>query len=341
MNDAGARPDDASRAEERPALGAPGPQVTNPYRRFVPYLVGIAVLALVGAWLLVARSEQPSPVAGTAAVGDRPFGDGGVLPPGADEAVFSPDGTRLAVIDEGRVRLAVNGELVDVTDPGGRVVDVAWMPGSNGLLVAEGPSSTGILPVVAPDGRSLGVVRPAPPLQPGGGFGMSVDPDGRRAVVVSVERPALEDEGRYLAAVDLETGATRRLTKTTANPRTPRHVSSGRVALSVDGRNGPEVVVLDVASGVAAKVADGELVGVAGGRPVVVDPDGRTVRLLRAGDVGDEVLARLDGGVRPVAVHPTGRALVVLERIEAGADTTVRLRLVRTDRTGPPTAPAG
>ena len=269
-------------------------------RRAVTALVGVLVAAGIVAvtWAIVTRGEeQPSGVA-VSPGGRSPFDETGALPAGTSRARFSPSGANVAVLVDGAVDLAVEGELRSVTPRGGNVVDAAWFPNDETLLVAEGPSSTGALAVVDIDGRVRGSIPLSEPVPFGTGYGMDVDADGRRAALTAVRRETLGPERRYVVEVDLETGAVRPVTEPGGPDEFgPRYVDGG-LAYSVD-----DDVVLGVVRG--------------------VDVARQTGDRIIAGDVD---LGRVPAGTTVVDVSATGNEALVVSR---NAEGQPRLRMVR------------
>lgn len=237
-------------------------------RRLLAPVVALVVAGIVvAAVMVVLNARRPAAVDGLRTVGDAPFGDGNEIDAGATGAVLSGSG-RLALVTDDGLGLAEDGEVRPVTEPGSRVVDVAWFGNGATLLVAEGPVPTGGLAVVDADGTVRGTVPLTPSIGFGSGYGMAVGPGGRRAVVTAVDRPALGTEERHLAFVDLETGATRPLTEPGASPQEvgPFFLDEHRVAfteIAADGSRRP--LVLDLRDGSTQEVAPaGPVVGVAG-----------------------------------------------------------------------------
>lgn len=293
--------------------------------------VFVAVTALV---FLVVRPRSEAPVSGLRAVGSQPFGDGDVLAAVAVRAVLDPTGGRLAVITDDGLSVAEDGGLRRVTARGSHVVDAAWFANGTTLLVAEGPIPTGGLAVVDIDGRVRGTIPLSPSVGFGGGNGMAVLPGGKRAVVTAVERPALQPEQRYLALVDLETGATSSLTEPGGPDESgPVPLDDGRIAFTERGASGAgggdagaTVRIVDPVAGGLDGAGAGTVVGAAD-RAVVVRT-GRELRLRPLGADGagaGRLLVTIPDGATAVGADPGAGEAVVLDR--AG-----KLRRLRFDR---------
>jgi hypothetical protein len=268
------------------------------------FAVAVVVAVFVAAWFLFARTEGDD-VGGLGAAGPAPFDGTGSLPPGPSRAVYSPTGARLAVLQAGRVDMAVGGAFRRVTRANGNVVDVAWFGNSSTLLVAEGPASTGGLAVVDIDGTVRGSVPLDGAHAFGTGHGMSVAPGGKRAALTAVTRPALTGEQRHVVEVDLESGAVRDVT-TVGGPDEygPRYLDDGTLVYST---------------------ADDRVVGVYRGADAIRVRGGRLVTA-RGRDLGG-----LPPAVTVVDVAPEGDRAVVVARDEEGQP---RLREIRLDAGG-------
>lgn len=240
--------------------------------------VAVTVTVVVAVWFVFGRDAGvTTPGDGLSPVAAPMFAEDGGLPAGPSRAVYSPTGTRLAVLNAGRVFVAVEGRLEPVTAEGGNVVDVAWFGNGTTLLVIEGPAATGQVAVVDIDGTVRGVIPLSEPVSPGSGHGMAVAPGGRSAVVTAVDRPPLAAEQRHLVTIDLETGRV-----------------SDRTAPGGEDEYGP---VFTPEGDVVYSTADATVAGVT--------------------DVGDVVLLRSDGALVTRAgvelgVLPEGVALVDL-----------------------------
>jgi hypothetical protein len=271
-------------------------------------LVLVAALAFAGC-----HAGGTPGVRGLAPAGDDPFGAGATVP-GVFRAVLSPSGGRLAVLTDGGLGRVERNRIVPITQEGAHVVDVAWFPNSATVLVAEGPTPTGEVAVVDVTGKVRGSIRLDPSVGFGGGYGMSVAPDGHHAVVSAVDRPPLEAEHRFLVAVDLTTGATRPLTPAGGPDESgPVHLSENLVAFVERDGERVRTRVVDVTTGAIDDAVDGmAVVGASGGRPVVVDAEGNV-------SVGGRRLGSVPAGSTVEGVDVAGKQAVVVESTPAGA----------------------
>lgn len=298
-------------------------------------LVGGAVAAMVLSlvYFFVARDEV-NRVQGLAPAGDRPFGDADTLN-GAIRGLFSSTGSRLAVLTDDGLGLAQQGQILPITRPGTNVVDAAWFGNAATLLVAEGPVPTGALVVVDLDGEVRGTVPLEPSVGFGGGYGLTVAPGNRQAVVTAVDRPALGPEERRLAVVDLETGATRDLTPPGGpHEQRPFYLDRQRVAFTEVGAGlPPRAMLVDVTSGSVQEITPGaSVVGVIDGEPVLQDER----RRLFLASAPSRILATVPRGAAVSSIDPSGGLAVLAETI-TGADgaTTGRLRRLPLERPAP------
>ncbi|HEX2049041.1 MAG TPA: hypothetical protein VHJ34_00235 [Actinomycetota bacterium] len=171
----------------------------------------VALLALV-----LAAACGPLSGAG----GRGPLEAGGRLAPGGwilDRGAFSPDGRRVAFVGvdpDGNQRAGVaadGGSVEAVTPEDWTVVDFAWMPGSESLLVVRHGERGDTLAIVGVDGEVVRMVDVDRPF--GAGRGMVVSPDGDYAIV-SMQEPVALERPADLVRLDLATGATTNLTRT-------------------------------------------------------------------------------------------------------------------------------
>ena len=295
--------------------------------RTVRVVVALAVAAAVfaGAFLLVRRDDGASSVTGLAPVGGNLFADGDTIS-GAARGVLSPDGSNLAVLTPDGLGVVDGNDIRPVTEEGSRVVDVAWFGNGATLLVAEGPTPTGLLAVVDIDGDVRGSVPLEPSVGFGSGYGMAVAPGGRAAVVTAVDRPALGPEQRRLVHVDLETGATRPLTSPGGpDEEGPHFLDAERVAFveTTPGEGGGVRTLV-------VKIADGSVVDVAAGARVVGATEEGEPVLDRAGAllIGGRKVAEVPAGAAVSSVHPGTRTAVLAES-QTAADGTAVVRLRR------------
>jgi hypothetical protein len=298
--------------------------VTHTTKRNLLFAV-VTVLVLGGTFAFVRRDAATSGgsggVQGLAPVGGNLFADGDTIA-GSGRGILSPDGSNLVVLTPDGLGIVDGNDVRNVTEPGSRVVDAAWFGNGGTLLVAEGPTPTGLLAVVDADGTVRGSV----PLQPSVGFGtghgMAVAPGGRAAVVTAVDRPPLGPEQHRLVHVDLETGATRDLTAPGGpDEERPFFLDADRVAFVE--RRGPAVrtTTVAVADGSVLDVADGaEIVGVTtAGKPVL--QQGRYLVVDRKG------IAEVPERTGVTSIHPAS-GLAILSETVATPDggSTARLR---------------
>ena len=283
--------------------------------------VAITVVVVAVAFVFVSRDGSPEP---GVSLGGRPFSDVETIP-SARRGILSPTGSQLAVLTADGLGLAVDEDIRPITERGSRVVDMAWFANGSTLLVAEGPTPTGLLAVVDIDGKVRGSI----PLQPsvgfGTGFGMAVAPGGREAVVTAVDRPALGAEQRRIVHVNLETGATRDLTPPGGpDEERPFFLDEGRVAFveTATGEGGAvRTLVVDVADGGVLDVA-------AGVRVVGATDDGKPV-LQRGGElvIDGRTVGQIPAGSAVTSVDPASGLAVLAESVTAAdGTTTTRLR---------------
>lgn len=293
-------------------------------RLLVGGAVALIVVSLV--YLFVARDDGDG-VRGLAPAGDRPFGDSDTLE-GAFRGIFSGTGNRLAVFTDDGLGIAQQGEILPITRPGSNVVDAAWFGNAATLLVAEGPIPTGALVVVDLDGEVRGTIPLEPSIGFGTGYGLTVAPGNRQAVVTAVERPALGPEERRLVKVDLETGTTVDLTPAGhADEQRPFYLDRDRVAFTERSEGvPPRAMVVDVTTGALREIAAATSVaGVIDGEPVLQDERGR----LFLASTPSHILARVPKGTELSSIDPSGDVAVVAETVTAGDGArTGRLRRI-------------
>jgi hypothetical protein len=301
-------------------------------RRVLVVVVAVAVASGAAAWW-TSRDGNSGPSGLVPLQGDF-FDRGGRIEPGPFRGAWSPDGTHLLTISARGIGEARAGRVRAVTAPGSRAVDAAWMPGSNALLVAEGPVPTGQLSVLRLDGSSLGEVRLAPSFGVGAGRGMTVDAAGRRAVVTRVERNPFQAQGRAdLVLVDLSTGSDRLLVDTAStDEERPFFVGPELVVFtSRPSDSGAAIVaVLDIATNQVRQLSppgqDASAVGVIADEAWVAYVSGGRLWAVRREGGPSIRLARVPSGTDVVAVHPDGRMALVVER--AGPDTATQLHRI-------------
>lgn len=294
-------------------------------RLVVGGLVAIAVLSM--AYLFVGR-ERGNGVRGLTPAGESPFGDRDHLD-GAIRGLFSETGSRLAVFTADGLGLAQQGKILPITRPGSNVVDAAWFANAATLLVAEGPVPTGALVVIDVDGEVRGTIPLEPSIGFGSGYGLTVAPGGRQAVVTAVERPALGPEQRRLVVVDLETGSTRDLTTPGgADEQRPFYIDRGRVAFTeVNPGAPPRAMTADVATGSVEEVAAAvSVAGIIGDEPVLQDERGR----LFVASSPTRTIATVPEGASLTSIDPAQMVAVVAETVAtADGSRAGRLRKIR------------
>jgi hypothetical protein len=294
------------------------------------------VLVVVGgvavSYLFLTRAEKPGVAVGSAL---QPFFDSrGRLAPGAFAAAYSPDGAHLAVRSADGIGLAEHGQVRPLTPSGSHVVDFAWTPSSDRLLVAEGPIPTGRLDALGLDGLSAGKVTLAPSFSVGSGFGMAVDSTTRHAVVTRAVVDALGGEVHLdLVEVDLQSGAVRVLTETpSVQESDPFYIDDQTVLFQRQDGSHSSASVLDLGD-LAVRDLTGATVSA---RPVGVIYQGTYAAY--ATPSGD-LYAVAPGGGAPIllgshlgavaAIDPTGARAVIVSRSQqaAGVDQLVERRV--------------
>ncbi|MGI8792560.1 MAG: hypothetical protein ACR2H3_05200 [Acidimicrobiales bacterium] len=298
-------------------------------RHIIPKVIGIALIAVIVVGVVsafVLQGGKPE-ITGLGPATPPPFGADAKLVAGPAKAWYSPDGSKLAVITAGAVGLASEGQVRRITPRGGNVVDVAWFQAGTALLVAEGPIPTGGLAVVNVTGEVRGSIALDPPVTFGDGFGMSVAPGGKRAIVTAVERDTFGKTHTYLVSVDLTTGKTSPLGQRDDQARNPEFVDANRLAFTRLTSEGRVAVVRSLVTQDEVVLGDGAVVGVIGdGQSVAVDTGDSLVSYLPEGGGLHVLAAAVDGGVQ--AVHPSGvRAAVAAT--ESNAVVLREISLVR------------
>ena len=224
--------------------------------------------------------------------------------------------------------------LTLLTESGEQVAAFGWMPGSNAVLIAEGPGVTTQLRVFDLNGRSLGVVDPTPSFAVGGDDGVAVAPDGRSAILTASSRPALSSRAVHeLIEVDLATGSSRVLTDPSKVDATaPAFVDAARLVFADSTAGRTAVAALDVTSGAVSTLGAGRPVGLGGNGGYVAVQSGRDLLAVAlTGGRPARRLARVPAGSDVVAVDPVGVRAVIRDVLVAGADAppVARLRSVR------------
>lgn len=154
----------------------------------------------------------------------------------ASKLRWSPDGRRLALVEDGTVTVVGIDDAKIVTRAGHNVVDATWMPDSKRVLVVEGPIPTGQIATLDMQGRLDGVATLAPSIAFGDGFGLAVDARGTRAAAIAVTRDAIGGATHSdLAVIELQTGKVH-VYATPRNETTPVFVDDDLVAVASAGR---------------------------------------------------------------------------------------------------------
>lgn len=303
--------------------------------RFGAVVAGGVAAVVIGAVGFAAISDRGSDATPSLSPPSGPaFDEDKALPVGPSEGSFSPDGRRVAVLDNASVALASRGKLRRVT-ASNRIVDFAWMPNSDSVLVAEGPIPTGQVSVVTLDGKVKGTARLNPSIGFGTGYGMSVDATGTSAAVIAVDRDPIGGRERTdLAIINLTTGAVKRFATPEQDEQGPVFVDDDTIALSANGN----AVIVDVATGTRRSMPNQS--GVA---RVLGATDAGHVVLAESGVVGEQVvsvaldgsarksLATLGVGERAVASDPRPLRILVVSQvdIESAAGGTVAVARLR------------
>jgi hypothetical protein len=306
-------------------------------RRLLVAAVVVAVVAVVAGLVVWRTGSEPTVTRGgvVPAEGDA-FDGGGKIEPGPFRGAWSPNATHVLTVSAQGVGEPRRGRVRLITPAGSRAVDAAWFPGSNAVLIAEGPIPTGQLSVLRLDGSSLGNVTLTPSFGVGGGRGMTVDATGRRAVVTRVERdPFHPGERTDLVMVDLRTGASRPLVETgDVDEDRPFFVGPELVVFTTRPAAGGDAAVaeLDVATNkvrlLSPEGEDATGIGTIGSGAWVAYTSGTTLWATRRDGGGEPVrLADVASGATVVAVEPDGRAALVAEPTPGGA---TRLRRITT-----------
>jgi hypothetical protein len=272
-------------------------------------LAAAIAAAIIGVAVYVVRTtDHPLSVQVGNSAGDA-FSKQGALSTTAKRALFSPDGTRLALVTSDGIGISRKGDVDLVTEPDSSAVDAAWMPDAASLLIGEGPATTDRLTVLDLGGAVKGVAHLDAPFSLGEGNGMAVDHRGARAVVTAETRDTIGGRRHLdLVLVDLTTGHVTKLTDTAdIDEAWPVFVGDNSVAFS----DGQRVGLIDLDTGARREVA-------ADGYPVGVVRDDTLVYAAAGGDiwaVGDGTdrvrLGRVAPAARVWTVDPGGTRAVV------------------------------
>lgn len=223
-------------------------------------VVLIAVL-LLAAYAFAKLTSESGPVESTPGFGR---GLSNLAVSTSTKIYLSPDSTRVALVENGAVTVVRTRDGARVMSAGKNVVDAAWMPDGQRVLVVEGPIPTGEIDAIGMNGKVQGVAKVQPAIQFGNGYGLAVDSAGRQAAAIAVTRDPIGGATHTdLAVIDLQSGATR-VFKTTIDERNPIFADDDRVAALGDDA----LFVRSLVDGRVAKVDR----GFAGG-PFVAGPD--------------------------------------------------------------------
>lgn len=299
--------------------------------RLIIAAAGVLLLIVAGvAYVVVVAPDATPGVRGLSAAGTTFTDSDGLVAPGPFTAAFSPNGAKLAVLSAAGISLSDRGRLTPVLKQNvagaSRVVEMAWMPSSDRLLVAEGPAPARRLNVIDLTGKVVAAATLSQPLSLDEGFGMAVDSTNRKAALIQVNRDAVGGRRHLdLAVVDLQNGAVRILPTPDIEESHPYFVDDNHVLVTADSSVVTRASVVDLADG--SSLAVGSKATMSAG--VLTDTDvpvyqtlGETAAVWAPG----HKLGDLDKGAVLVALHPTGSAGV--ERLAPDAEGATRLRVI-------------
>lgn len=265
------------------------------------------------------------------------FNRQGQLASDAERALFSPDGSRLAVVSSDGIGLADQGTVKLLTPPGSNAVDAAWMPDSASVLVGEGPANVNQLTQLNLDGTVKAVAHLDRPFSLGKGNGIAVNEDGTRAVVTSETRDPIGGRRHLsLMLVELTTGHVTPLT-TTADADEAWPVFAGGQLLFArrEGAGHWQVERLDLTTNRSAPVSpsdeDAFPVGALRAREAVYASSrrGRDVSVWAVRDDGSRArMGKVPAGSRVWTVEPGGTRAVVSEPAVVGGQPVTVVRAV-------------
>ena len=264
--------------------------------RFVRAVVVIALVVLASVWLYARLTTDATPAAPTLGDSLRTFQTSA-----SSKVRLSPDGTKLAVVQDGSLQVIRVRDAALVTKRGANVVDAAWMRDSARVVVTEGPIPTGELDVIGANGGVTAALHLSPSVGFGNGRGLAVSPLERSGAAIVVSRDAIGGaEHADLATVDFTSGAVRVYATPETDESSPVFVDEDTIALASRGPTGAShLVFVDVGTGAATD------------RGVIYDGPFVTTNL------GDVVVGHraANGAVRLVAVNPQGddRQIAVLK----------------------------
>lgn len=307
-------------------------------KRFFGGLAAIILVSAAVAWFQTRDSGGPR----VASPADSPFDDNGALPYGPYWGRFGPDGRQLVVVSGADASLAKGGELQQLNQEGEDVLDAAWMPGGNGVLVAYGPTGSDKLAVFNLKGDTLGFITMNPVVPIASTSGMAVDSAGKRAAVTAIHRGGLPGEQPVNAVhiVDLATGATSQASPPDQSVSRPIWLSETQLLVAVSPPGRPtetRAAVLSLETKLVQPFGPEDAVT----RPLAVLGQGLSVLEVRRGDTTTiEVftpalelkrIGTLPPGWSAVHVDPTGTRALVLDTTERQRGE-IRLRRLNLSR---------
>lgn len=234
----------------------------------------------------------------------------------ATKVRLSPDGGRVLVVEAGQVVVVGLHDADIVMRAGRNVVDAAWMPDGERVLVVEGPIPTAQVTTLDMNGEVDGVQTLSPSVGFGDGNGVAVDSRGTKAAVIATTRDAIG--GRVhgdLAVIELQTGKVRVYATPDRDEVYPLFVDDDLVALRSEAATGAtRLDLVELATG-----------AVTVGRPMTGGPFVRTVG-------GEVVVARrgAKGATRLVGVDTqTGKERQIHVTKSRSSVVAVDLRVTR------------
>ena len=284
--------------------------------RIVRAAVVLLAVLLLAAFAFAKLTSDSGPVASTPGFGQ---GLSNVAVSTSTKIRLSPDSTKVALVESGVVTVVRSRDGARVMAAGKNIVDVAWMPDGNRVIVVEGPIPTGEIDAIDMTGKRAGVAKLKAPIGFGDGFGLAVDSRGTQAAAIAVTRDPIGGARHTdLAVVELQTGAVR-IFESPTEERNPTFVDDENVAYLA----GSVLFQRELGDGRLTKIDQGFADG-----PFVAGPDGE---LALWADDAAQGLVGIDTTARK------RRALRVLPQghIPVDVDAHLTRALVRvTDRDG-------
>ncbi|MDP1792853.1 MAG: hypothetical protein Q8K63_01845 [Acidimicrobiales bacterium] len=275
-------------------------------------LLGLLALVLLVAGVIRLISTN-GPVAPTA-----PSGLEELVVPSAGVIRWSPDATRLALLVAGEMLIVRVADGAEVARRGSTVVDVAWMPDAERVILVEGPIPTGQAVAVQVDGRVAGTTTLRPSIAFGMGQGLAIDDKGRRAAAIAAQREAIGGATRHdLALVELQSGATRVISTEDREESNPVFADDVTVAYASRAPSGEtRLHVIDTSTDAVTnlgRIHDGPFGVLASGEVVVGHRAAQGAYRLDAVSLDGEsrVLGVLRDTQRPVAIDRFGTRVLV------------------------------